>query len=224
MDRNSLLFLAIGVLLGFLAGYWLQEVMALRQAPLRPVDPAAVAAARAGQLPQPDAQGSQPGAAGVANPADPNSPGANAAMEEVRRLRERVEANPGDADAVLQFAGMNMQIGRYPQAAALLEGYLENEDPRADIVSALGIAYRGMGRFDEALTRLRQAQEMDPANLESRFHEVVILGLEQERFEAAQERMAELRRLAPDNPDIARLAAELDRVQGNASETPGDEA
>lgn len=212
MNKNGLLLLVIGLLVGFIAGYWLQEVMLLRQAPLRPVDPAAVAAAQAGQLPQPAAGGAVEGA-----PAAPGMGGdPNAAMEQVRQLRELVEREPGNTDAVVQLADMNLQIGRYQGAVDLLESYLEVGEPTSRVLSALGVAYRGLGRTDDALERLREAQEMDSQNIEARFFEVVILGIDRQEIDTARERLRELQQIAPGNPDVTRLAEELERRQGAA--------
>ena len=110
MNRDNALFALMGLVIGFVAAYPVFEAMSRRQPALRPpVEPAGETAARA----------SAPAAGG------------GPMNEEVRRLREYVEANPDDADAVRALADLNLQVGDLLRGRALYEQYvrLRPQDP-----------------------------------------------------------------------------------------------
>jgi tetratricopeptide (TPR) repeat protein len=209
LNKDNLLFVTIGILVGFIAGYLLHEVMAARQ-PARLV---------AGQVPA----GAAPAPPNSANPADPAAlpPGAGgeagtAPMAEVQRLREYVEANPNDADAVRQLANMNFDIRNWQRASELYDQYLGLRPNDPDVMTDLGVSYRELGRFDEALALFDQVQGSKPDHWQSYFNEVVVLAFDLKRFDAAAEVLAQLQRIQPANPEVERLAAEVQR-QKNAA-------
>ena len=199
MKRDHILFLVIGVLVGFIAGYLLQEVMVLRQPP-RLAPGTGSAAAPAGGA-------GQPGAPAV----DPQ-----AQMQAVQQLRAYVEENPDDAQAVLQLANLNFDIQEWRGAAQLYERYLELEPGHPDVLSDLGTAYRGMGQFDRALETFDQAQEIAPAHWQSRFNEAIVLAFDLGELDRAAEVVDELERLQPGNPRVAELSDLIERQRGAA--------
>jgi cytochrome c-type biogenesis protein CcmH/NrfG len=75
-------------------------------------------------------------------------------------------ATQGDLDlAFINLARLYILGESYSQAAALLEERLlaaEEADVRYDMLKNLGWARLGQGRYDEAVTRLRQAIELKP--------------------------------------------------------------
>src|SRR6186997_170013 len=122
MTRDNLLFGTLGLLAGFISGYFTHEVMAVRQPPPLAVLQAAQAAALGGAHADGGDVGSVP--AGAA-PGDPRGTGGGPVggdglagaggpggppMAEILRLREQVEKNPNDADAVLTLANLNYDI------------------------------------------------------------------------------------------------------------------
>lgn len=208
MTRDRLLFAVAGIFVGFLAGYFLQEVMAARQPQrLSPEQAAAIAAAGGG-------------AAGPAGPAGPSAatgqptarPGAT--MEDVSALSERVARNPQDFQAVLGLANMNLEIGNWQRARELYESYLEENPGEPDVLSGLGIAHRELGEPERALELFREAQAAAPAHWVSRYYAAVVQAFDLGDVAAAQETMEELQRLQPNNPDVQALAAELERRSG----------
>jgi len=192
MKRDHLLFLVIGLLAGFLAGYVLQEQMAAVQPPpLSALTAAPATAAPSG------------GAAG------------GGAMPEIERLKAAIEANPGDVESLLALANLNFDIQSWQRARELYERYLALRPTDADALTDLGICLRSLGDFQGALDRFAQAQKLAPDHWQSRFNEVVIKAFDLRDLPAAEAALVELEKAAPGNPDVARLAAEVRQRKGS---------
>ncbi|MFL6203155.1 MAG: tetratricopeptide repeat protein, partial [Thermoanaerobaculia bacterium] len=123
MNKDNLIFAVFGILVGFISGYLMHEVVASRQPPrLTPElraqiavgeDPRAAAGAEGEQA---GAQAANGGGAGA-----PNMP----SMEEIQELKAYVEKNPNDADAVRKLADLNFDIRQWQRAQQLYIQYLK---------------------------------------------------------------------------------------------------
>ncbi|MCB1056972.1 MAG: tetratricopeptide repeat protein [Acidobacteria bacterium] len=204
MNRDNLLYLVIGVLAGFIAGYLLEERMAEVQPPLR-VHGATEATG------EPSAAGGGPMTGGGGAAAPQPGAGSGPAVAAVRQLQERVAQNPDDADAVLGLANANFDISNWTRAIELYEHYLELRPDDADVLSDLGICYRAQGDFDDAVASFDKALAKDPDHWLARFNKAIVLGIDEGNLDAADQVVAEMRALRPDAPDLQRLEAELDR-------------
>jgi len=221
MTRDNLLFTTIGVLAGFISGYFTHEVMAVRQPPPLAVLQAAQAAAQGGA--NLDGAGAGGGAEGGVAPGDPRGTGGGPAggaggpaMADILRLREQVEKNPNDADAVLTLANLNYDIRNWDRARQLYEHYLELRPPQPDMLTDLGVSLRGLKRFPEAMARFEQAQQLQDGHWQSLYNEVVVLAFDLKDVPKAQQVLTRLRQLQPDNPEVAKLADEVARRGGSA--------
>jgi len=197
VNRDNALFLLVGLLAGFLVGYLAHEAMS-------------------GVQPQRGSAG-----AAAATAADPHSgiSGApelgGAAMPDLARLREALERNPQDREALLTLANMNFDIGAWARAQEYYERYLQLDPDNPDVLTDLGICLRSQGQIDAALARFRQARQLRPDHWQSVFNEAVVRGIDQRDFAAAEALLAEARKLAPNNPDVDRLASEIERLKSN---------
>ena len=200
MTRDNLLFVTLGLLAGFISGYFTHEVMAVRQPPPLAVLQAAQAAALGGAHADGGDGGNVPGGAapgdprgtgggpaggpaGVAGPAGAGGPvgpgGAGGpAMADILRLREQVEKNPNDADAVLTLANLNYDIRNWERARELYEQYLKLRPPHPDVLTDLGVSLRGLKRFPEAMARFEEAQRLQDGHWQSLYNEVVVLAFD----------------------------------------------
>lgn len=202
MTRETILYLIIGILFGFIAGYWLHEVMTGVQPPRM--------APGTGTVETPDVGGAPGDPTGAAS--GPQSP-----MEQVQELAAYVAENPNDVNATLRLAQLNMQIGNWSRAAELYERVVSLGAEGAGVLIDLGYAYRQMGRYDEALARFEEAQELDPQRWESRYFEVEVLAFDLNRPQEAIDSLEELQALQPDNPNVERLAREVERAARGAA-------
>jgi Flp pilus assembly protein TadD len=217
LNRDNLLYAIIGVLLGFASGYVLHEVLSTRQPPrLTPELRAQIAmegesvtpGPAVGEAPaEPPASGAAP-AAGAAG----NGP----AMAQIQELRAIVEKNPNDTNAVRALANANFDIGNWARAQELYNHYLELKPNDPDVLTDLGIAYREGKQFDEALERFRQAKKVAPDHWQSLYNEVVVLAFDLKRHDEAQKVLADLQRMQPNNPDVAKLATAVNNQRSAA--------
>lgn len=203
MTRDNLLFTVVGVLFGFISGYFLHEVVAQHQPP-RLVQGAMVGSPTAGTVAGAAPAGPAPGSA--APSAVPGQPTA-----EVARLRAWVAENPNDADAVLTLANLNYDIKDWRRASELYQQYLALRPNSPDVLTDLGVCARQLGEQEVALGYFDQAQALAPDHWPSRFNEVVVLAFDLGDFAAARVLITEMRELQPGNPDLERLAAEVER-------------
>lgn len=192
MNRDNLLFTVIGLLTGFIAGYVMHEVMAARQPPRRST-----------------AQIAQGASVPLSSSAEATT-GAPA-MEQVQRLRRHVEENPDDADAIRLLANLNYDIQSWDRAVELYRRYLELRPEDPDVLTDLGASYRHLARPREALEQFRRARALEPDYWQARYNEILVLSFDLGDLAAARSAMQELLALEPENPDVKRLAAEIDR-------------
>jgi tetratricopeptide (TPR) repeat protein len=210
INKDNMIFAVFGILIGFISGYLMHEVVAARQPPrLTPElraqigtseDPAAAPAA----------------APGPANAGMPQGAPAGPSMEEVQELRAYVEKNPNDADAVLKLANLNFDISQFQRAQELYQQYLKMRPSNADVLTDLGISYRETKNFDQALEQFQKARKLAPDHWQSYYNEVVVLAFDLKRHDEANQLLQELQRMQPSNPDVARLAEAVTR-QRNAA-------
>lgn len=177
--------------------------MAVRQPPRLPagaaaaVDPSAIAAPGMGM----------PGAEAAAG---------GAPMAEIQRLREHVEKNPDDAEAILLLANLNFDIRNWERARELYSRHLELRPGNADILTDLGVTYRELGQHQRALELFDQAQKLQPNHWQSLYNQIVVHAFDLGDFPVAERLLIELRRLQPANPSVGELATEVARRRAAA--------
>jgi len=215
VNRDNLLFLFFGFLLGFVGAYLAFEAIAAKQ-PQRRIagmpsgDPSAAGSGDpTTPLSAPDASGAS-GEMAAGGPAAGGAP-ARPGMEEIRKLKEYVDQHPEDGDAVRKLANLNFDIGNWTRARDLYLQYEKVAKPDADLLTDLGITHRALGEFDQALARFREAEKLAPDHWQSQFNQAIVLGLDLSRYDEANQILDQLRRTQPDNPEIDRLKGELEK-------------
>ncbi len=200
MNRENLLFLALGALIGFIGGYLLHETMASRQ-PSRVIQgPAAMA------MPAPP----------VTGPAEPAEGTLDAKRAEMRQLEASLAANPDDAQALLHLANLSYDVQDWQGCVDAYDRYLKLRPEDPDILTDQGTCYRGLGDTTQALEGFHRAEALDPKHWQSRYNEVVVLAMDLQDYAAAERVLDDLRTLQPNNPDVQHLADEVARQRGAA--------
>jgi hypothetical protein len=232
VNKDNAISVVMGLLVGFIVGYVLHDVMVAHQ-PLRrlPGEGAVVTSAAApdaengsgapGAPPEDAAAGSAAGGSSAAGAAGGGAAGAGGgaaaggspppAMAAVQQLRDYVATHPKDADAVLKLANLNFDINNFGRAKDLYTQYLGLRGPNADVLTDLGTCYRQLHQFDSALAQFRRAEELAPGHWKSRFAEVVVLAFDLNQNAAADQAFGRLQALAPGQPEVAQLGAALQR-------------
>jgi tetratricopeptide (TPR) repeat protein len=201
VNKDSVISAVFGILLGFIAGYLMHEVMASRQ-PQRFV---------AG------AQGTMPGTQAMPAPGGaPGAPGADQAAaqaerQEIEQLEQYVQQNPNEIQAIERLAFLYYDTQQWPQAEALYGRLLELKPGDLAILSDLGIIYRELKQFDKALAAFQQVQQRDPSHWKSLYNEVVVLAFDKSELDQAQQALDRLIQMQPQNPEVAQLAAEVEK-------------
>ncbi|HEY2291632.1 MAG TPA: tetratricopeptide repeat protein, partial [Thermoanaerobaculia bacterium] len=142
--------------------------------------------------------------------------GGGPGMAEIQQLRDYVAKNPNDADAVHKLADLNAQIQNWPRAQELYAHYLELKPNDPEVMTDLGLSYRGEGKLDQALTQFHQVQKVAPDHWPAYFYEVVVLALDLKRYNEAEPILTHLQKMQPSNPDVARLTEAVARQRNTA--------
>ena len=135
----------------------------------------------------------------------------SSAMDAVRQriasLKQTVERDPGNFDALVQLGGMYMDAAKFPQAIEYYERALgAREDP--NVRTDLGICYRQNGQRERALAAFRRVLEESPGHWQAMFNEAICLG-EMRRFDEARAVSAKLKQMRPTDPEVQRLEQAL---------------
>lgn len=198
MNRDNVLWALVGLLIGFVAAYFVYEAVGSKQPARVPFEQTAANAAGMPNTAQPQPQ---PGG---------QAPGSVELQQRQQQVQQFLTQNPDDANAWLQLANVSFDLQDWPTAVRGYEGYMERAEPSADVLSDYGVSLHRVGRSEEALAYFDRAQQLAPDHWQSYYNEAVVLAFGLGNFDRAAEVVAELQKLQPDNQDVQRLAAEIE--------------
>jgi Flp pilus assembly protein TadD len=186
MSKDNIVFAVFGFLLGLVIG---GMVIGPRLA--KPAAPTPEAPAQAATASAPAAGGNPMGAV----------------FQQINTLKQQIERDPRNFDALAQLGTMYMDAGKFPQAIEYFEGALAvRNDPQ--LRTDLGICYRNNGDAAKSLAQFREVVQSNPEQWQALFNEVIILG-ETRRFDEARAELTKLQKLRPGDPDVQKLADSL---------------
>lgn len=208
MNKDNLLFLMGGLLVGFVTAYLFFEAMAARQPPrLTPQLRAQIVSGEDG-----GGGGEAAGGDAASGAADAGAAGGGGGpMPQIQQLVAEVAKNPNDADAVRKLADANFEIRNWSRAQELYAHYLELKPNDPDVMTDLGITYRETKQPDKALDLFRRSKQMAPDHWQSLYNEVVVLAFDLKRHDEADQVLGQLQKMQPGNPDVAKLADAVSR-------------
>jgi cytochrome c-type biogenesis protein CcmH/NrfG len=204
MTKENLAFLAGGFAFGILVGVGLFN--AFQSGP----DLGA-----AGQAPA-----SVPRPAGPAAPTPMGGAGGSASapmVAEINQLKLRLQQDPTDLKAATRLAHLHHDAQMWDQAVIFYKKAIELSPQDPDLHTDLGICYRGLGRFDEALARFAEARALNPAHWQSLFNSAVVLAFDQGDYDAALAALEPLSRMDPMPPRAAELLHAVQQARDQAA-------
>jgi tetratricopeptide (TPR) repeat protein len=204
LKREHIAFLLGGLAFGILLGFGLAHALANR--------PGAVPAqAAAGEIPSP---AGPPAPSQIPSGGDPGGAGAAPMMAELQGLQQHVRDHPDDAAAWTRIANLYHDAGMFPQAVGFYEKAVSLLPNDPNVLTDLGVCYRGVGDSRKALEAFARAEKADPRHWQSLYNQVVVYGLDLKQPAEAE---AALRKLESVNPQAPGLAALKEAVaQGKA--------
>lgn len=205
MSRDNVVFAACGLLLGLIIGSLVIGPKVAQSKLAGPDATTSTTAAPVASSPaESPASSMTPAAAATATAG--GSPMA-AVLQKIAALKQQLEQNPNDFDALSQLGNMYMDAGKYPQAIGYYERALAvHDDP--SIRTDLGISYKEAGQLDKALAALQQVANEKPDQWQPLFNEAIVL-VEMKRFDEARAIGAKLKTMRPDDPAVQKLNAAL---------------
>ncbi len=188
MTKDNLVFATCGLLLGLVIG---SLIIGPKVAQSKLASGAPTAAAASPEVAPAAAAGGEAG-----NP-----------MEQVRRqietLKQAVAADPRNFEALVQLGNMYMDAAKYPQAIDYYERALAVRED-AGVRTDLGGCYQRQGDLDKALAAFRKVIAEAPDLFAARLDEAMVLA-QMQKTDEAKAKVAELKKLKPNDPDVARL-------------------
>lgn len=189
MTRDNLVFTGFGFLLGLVIGGMV-------------IGPRLAQSNGGAGSPTRAVAGSEDAAPQPAAPAGGSPMGA--VFQQINNLKQEIERDPNNADALGQLGTMYMDAGKFPQAIEYFERALKVRD-NPQVRTDLGICYRNNNEPDKSLAEFRQVVQADPQQWQALFNEVIILA-ETRHMDEAKTELAKLQKLRPGDPDVQKLA------------------
>ncbi|HEY0320075.1 MAG TPA: tetratricopeptide repeat protein [Pyrinomonadaceae bacterium] len=238
MSKDNILFSIIGVLLGFIVGF-----MFANNANRQDQKPRSTPAAAQSNLP-PDhpqlpsnAVADQPGSAQQGA-----MPGVQAAIEKARSEPDNFEAQkqagemfyqiqrwdeaidfwlkanklkPDDYETIVHIGNAYFESGKYELAEQWYTSALTKNPKDVGVRTDLGTTFmaRTPPDFDRAIKEYRRSLEINP-NHEQSLHNIVIAYTKNGQAKEAQEMIARLEKVNPNNPDLPRMRTQLQDMGG----------
>ena len=140
---------------------------------------------------------------------------------EIFRLKQRLREEPSDLQALTRLAHIHHDRQLWEPAALYYEQAvgLSPDDP--NLLTDLGICYRGLRRFDDALGVFARARAADGTHWESPYNSAVVLAFDLGQYDRAREALQPLLAMDSPPPQVAELLDGIERAHSAAQGTIG---
>jgi tetratricopeptide (TPR) repeat protein len=141
----------------------------------------------------------------------------NQARQEINEAMKRIQADPGDLDALLIIATRFQILQRYGEAIRFYARAAEVDPDNPDTLTDMGTCFRGTGEFDRALELFREAQGIDPAHWQSLYNIAVVLGIDQGRYDEAMETLDRVEQIPGGTGKTASLRHAIEQARAESA-------
>jgi tetratricopeptide (TPR) repeat protein len=208
MSRENLAFLIGGFAFGVLIGAGLLN--AIDSAPQ--LEAVAIAA------------NAMPAPAGPLAPTQVGPGGAEGGapmMAEINALKQRLEDDGNDLASLRRLGDIYYEAAMWERAGGYYERALALEPDNPNLMTDLGVCYRGQQEFERALALFTRAQAVDPDHWESLFNMAVVTGFDLGRFDQAMSAIEAMESLADSVPRLVELRDALDQARRSSVTSGG---
>lgn len=237
MTKENLLFAIIGVLLGFIIGFFFANTINQRYAQQAPL---AAPMTASGTNVSVDQHATDANLSGAPNPMGDvlaaiqkarNEPeNFEAQMEaaelyaQIKRYDQAIEfvqrarkVRPDDYKALVRLGDFNFDKRSYEEAEKWYGEALKRNPDDVNVRTDLGLTFffRTPPDIDRAIAEFRRSLERDPRH-EPTLQNLVVALLRKGDPEGAQKVLAQLEQVNPQNPALQRLKPELERLRSSA--------
>ena len=215
MNKDQIQFLVSGILFGFLIGfliaYAVYEPRVVQQAAPVPA---------AGNMGMSGA-GAAPVEADAAAPGAPPSgaaggPAAEQTMarvfEEVTALKQAIQKNPKDTQAMLRLANMYHDVGKYKEAVEYYKRALEVQPADVDARTDMGSCLRELGMADEAIAQFQKSLSYNSRHWPTWFNLSIVYLFDKRDLPAATAAIARVEELNPTLKELPLLKDALKKA------------
>jgi cytochrome c-type biogenesis protein CcmH/NrfG len=167
------------------------------------------------------------GPAQVPAPAGPMAPtqtGSNAEapmVAEINALKRRLQENPNDLAAATRLANLHHDVQMWDQAVVFYEKAIALSPDDPDLLTDLGVCYRALQRFGDALEMFSRAQASDPDHWQSLFNAAVVAAFDLGDYDRALKTLEPLERKDPQPPRVPELRQAIVRAREEAGQGQG---
>lgn len=197
------MLLVIGLLIGFVVGYWLGEGQAV------PPGASGVGSRATGSSEQQTMPPDHPPVEGAEGQRAQRA----SLMSMIRDLESQLRERPHDPRLLTAIGNLYFDVGEFGKAADYYEHALQHDPDNPDVLTDLAIANRNLKQLERALELLDQALAINQDQWQAVYNKVIVL-MDLGQREAAEEQLQRLEDLRADNPSVPDLSTLRRIVQG----------
>jgi cytochrome c-type biogenesis protein CcmH/NrfG len=202
MNRNILLALVGGLVVGGLIGYFIGANTGGPASSMVVAAPAAAVPVAPGAMPPPMPGAAAPGAAPTA-----------AQQQNITALERTTLQDPKNRPAWVELGNAYFDSNQ-PQKAVTAYAKalaLQGDDP--NVLTDQGVMYREVGQFDKAVANFQKAQKLDPKHLQSLFNLGIVYANDLHKLPEAQAAWNRIIALAPDSQQAGQARQALAQLK-----------
>ena len=208
MNKENLAFLVGGLAFGFLLGY--AVFTAVQTQPQLPAGPTASTA-------QPSQQESPSGPRAPSQVGPSGAEGGAPMMREINGLKQMLQEDPQNIAALTRLANVYHDVAMWDQAVDYYQRVLEITPDDPDLITDLGICYRGQREFDKALVQFDRAHEINPNHWQSLFNMVIVAGFDLGQYDRAEIALQKMEVMQPKPPRTSELREALQKARATGA-------
>lgn len=216
MHRDHARFLVSGILFGFLVGYVVAYgIYEPRMKEVADAPPEAGNLGMTGAAIGPAGGGGAPGGAPGGGP--PGDATMAMVLQQIGELKERLQKDPKDVDALTHLGNFFQDAGKYEQAIEYYRQALAIRPKEVNVRTDMGICLRELGRPDEAIAEFRRSVEDQPDHWQTWLNLAIVSLYDKQDAATAASALGRVEALNPSHPGLPALREAIRQARGTAS-------
>ena len=135
---------------------------------------------------------------------------------EINQLKRMVQDDPQNVAAFVRLGNLHYDVQMWDQAVGYYETAVELQPDNPDVMTDLGVCYRGLGQYEQALEMFEGPTSVKPDHHQSLFNVVIVAGFDLKQWDRADAALQSLEAMNPRPPRTDELRGALERERAAA--------